>query len=280
MMSTTEIKTPSIVNLAAYKFVDLAEAQLIELQQQLLAEAERLQIKGTILLGGEGINLIIAGERDDIDHFTTYMKNLKPFADITFKESLSEERPFRRMRVRLKQEIVTMRVPGVSPDDGGRHYLDAKQLKQWLDEGRDFTFLDTRNDYEVEIGTFDKAIDLDIEEFNEFPEKVKQLEADREKPMVMFCTGGIRCEKASVAAEQAGFKEVYQLHDGILKYFEECGGEHYRGDCFVFDRRAAITPELKETGITQCPRCDTFIQPEDQDHPKYVAWNRCQYCPS
>lgn len=266
----------TIVNLAAYKFVNLNELET--LQAELLEQCEAWQLQGTILIAHEGINLILAGERAGVDQFMAMMNADPRFVGMDFKESYSEKAPFRRMRVRIKQEIVTMKIPGVAPLQLTGKHLPAKTLKQWLDEGRDFTFLDTRNDYEVEIGTFEKAEHFDIKIFSEFPEKVAEMTADRDKPMVMFCTGGIRCEKASVAALQAGFKEVYQLQGGILKYFEEVGGEHYKGDCFVFDRRTAITPEFKETGLTQCPRCDHFINPEEQNHPKYEAWNRCQYC--
>lgn len=267
----------SVVNLAAYKFVTLKDLE--SLQAQLLEQCNGWGLKGTILLAEEGINLILAGTREGTDQFIAMMNVDADFSGMDFKQSLSEKMPFRKMRVRIKAEIVTMRVEGVSPQHKTGKHLSAKELKQWLDEGRDFTFLDTRNEYEVEIGTFEKAATLPLQIFSEFPEQVKTLTADRSKPMVMFCTGGIRCEKASVAALDAGFQEVYQLDGGILKYFEECGGAHYRGDCFVFDQRTAITPEFTETGLTQCPRCNHFITPAEQVHPAYVAWNRCQYCP-
>ncbi len=269
---------PDIVNIAAYKFVDLTDLETLRVR--LLEQCEAWDLQGTILLGAEGINLIMAGDRQGIDSFIVMMNADERFKGMDYKESLSSKRPFRRMRVRLKQEIVTMKVPGAAPKQQTGQHLPAKELKKWLDEGKDFTFLDTRNAYEVELGSFEKAEYFDIDVFSEFPEKVKQMPADRDKPMVMFCTGGIRCEKASIAAMNAGFKEVYQLDGGILKYFEEVGGEHYRGDCFVFDQRTAITPEFKETGLTQCPRCNHFITEAEQNHPDYIAWDRCQYCPS
>jgi UPF0176 protein len=268
----------NIINIAAYKFVELDNLET--LQNEMLQNCLAWQLKGTILLGTEGINLILAGERDGIDNFVAMMNADVRFQGMDFKESFSEKRPFRRMRVRLKKEIVTMKVEGVQPKNRTGKRISATELKQWLDEGRDFTFLDTRNGYEVKIGTFEKANYFDIAVFSEFPEQVQNMQADHDKPMVMFCTGGIRCEKASVAALDAGFKEVYQLEGGILKYFEEVGGEHYHGDCFVFDQRTAITPEFKETGLTQCPCCNHFITPADQQHPDYIAWKRCQYCPA
>lgn len=266
----------AIINIASYKFVALDELDV--LREQLLTKCEERNLMGTILLGHEGINLILAGERADIDAFTTFLTSYAAFADMAFKESESKEKPFRRMRVRLKQEIVTMRVEGADPTVQTGKHLPVKTFKQWLDEGRDITLIDTRNDYEVQLGSFDNAIDFSIHEFNQFPKAIADSSLDRKKTMVMFCTGGIRCEKASIAALDAGFTDVYQVQDGILKYFEDCGGEHYHGDCFVFDRRCAITPELKETGLTQCPRCDHFIPLEEQQHPKYQAWQRCQYC--
>lgn len=267
----------AIINIASYKFVALSALE--NLQKALQDECQRLHIMGTIFLGEEGINLILAGEREDIDAFIHFITAYDAFSDMQFKESVSVERPFRRMRVRLKKEIVSMRLDGADPRQQTGTHLPVQTFKQWLDEGRDITLIDTRNDYEVALGTFENAIDFDIKEFNQFPKAIADSQFDREKIMVMFCTGGIRCEKASIAAFNAGYKNVYQVQDGILKYFEECGGAHYNGDCFVFDRRTAITPDLQETGLTQCPRCDHFISPEEQNHPKYAAWQRCQYCP-
>ncbi len=265
-----------VTNIAAYKFVDLNDLET--LQAHLTQVCQELNLKGTILLATEGLNLMLAGPVAAIDNFLHTLTCDQRFADIEVKRSESIEAPFRRMRVRIKNEIVNMRMDNVRPLEKTGQRLSAMELKQWLDEKRDFIFLDTRNDYEIEIGKFAAAEHLSINMFNQFPEAVKQMPVDREKPMVMYCTGGIRCEKASVAALEAGFKEVYQLEGGILKYFEECGDEHYEGNCFIFDQRTAVTPQLAETGLVQCPRCDHFIQPEEQNHPDYVAFKRCQYC--
>ena len=268
----------NIVNIAAYKFVNLTE--LDALQQQLLDVCLDLNIKGTILLSEEGINLILAGVANSIDTFITHLTNDTRFVDIDFKKSPSEKHPFRRMRVRLKEEIVTMKVPGVAPEKHTGKRISAQQLKQWLDENKEFNFIDTRNDYEIELGTFNKAVDFDIKKFSDYPEVIKQSTLDRSKPTVTFCTGGIRCEKATVATMDAGFEDVYQLDGGILKYFEECGSDHYHGNCFVFDQRTSITSQFAETGLTQCPRCNHFITADEQGHPDYIAWKRCQYCPN
>jgi len=155
----------------------------------------------------------------------------------------------------------------------------AAQLKQWLDEGKELTLLDTRNDYEIEIGTFKDAVAIGIDSFREFPKATDELdESVKKKPVVMFCTGGIRCEKAGPLMEQQGFEEVYQLDGGILRYFEEVGGAHYDGECFVFDQRVAVDPELKETETTQCYACQAVLTHDDQQSPLYDPPNSCAKC--
>src|SRR5262249_5606336 len=149
----------------------------------------------------------------------------------------SAEQPFRRMLVKVKQEIIAFGVAGIEPGRTTSTKLAPQTLKQWLDEGRPVTLLDTRNDYEVRLGTFENAVTLGIDHFRSFPAAVRELPAAmKQQPIVMFCTGGIRCEKAGPLMEREGFEQVFQLDGGILKYFEECGGEHYDGECFVFDR--------------------------------------------
>ena len=154
----------------------------------------------------------------------------------TPKESPSAEQPFNRMLVKIKKEIIAFGVAGIDPASRPTPKLSARELKQWLDEGRPVTLLDIRNDYEVRMGTFRGARRAGIDHFREFPAAVQQLPAElKQQPVVMFCTGGIRCEKAGPFMEQAGFQNVHQLDGGILKYFEECGGAHYDGECFVFE---------------------------------------------
>ncbi|MCB0315293.1 MAG: pseudouridine synthase, partial [Calditrichaeota bacterium] len=219
-----------IVNIAAYKFVDLPEEALPELRDQLLADCERRELLGTILLSSEGINLILAGAAEQIDGFKQMLSGMASFQDLEYKESRSSHPPFKRMWVKIKKEIITMNREEIRPAAFTGPRISAQELKRWLDEGREFTLLDTRNDYEVRLGSFAQAEDLHIASFRQFPEAVEQMPSEaRDKPLVMFCTGGIRCEKASPLLLQKGFREVYQLDGGILKYFEAVGDAHFRG---------------------------------------------------
>ena len=270
------LETNNIVNIASYKFIELT--QLEQLQKQLLEKSDALSVKGTIVLSKEGINLMLAGGQTAIDQFIGFLTSDERFTDMPFKKSFSDTVPFRRMRVRLKKEIVTMKKPDADPNQLSSCYISPETLKQWLDEKKDITLLDTRNHYEVALGSFEGTEHLSINYFSEFPEAVKQADFDKEKTVVMFCTGGIRCEKASLEMQHQGYKNVYQLDGGILNYFQQCGSTHYQGDCFVFDQRTALDSDLNETGIKQCPHCDRFIQVEEQNHPGFIAWKRCQYC--
>jgi RluA family pseudouridine synthase len=183
------------------------------------------------------------------------------------------------MLVRLKKEIIAFGIPGIDPARRTSPKVSPKELKRWLDEGHPVTLLDTRNDYEVKLGTFRNALPIGIAHFREFPQAVARLAPElKEQPIVMFCTGGIRCEKAGPFMEREGFKSIYQLDGGILKYFEECGGEHYAGECFVFDQRVGLDPSLQETGASQCFACQTPLSEADQQHEHYVPGESCAYC--
>jgi len=231
-----------IVNISTYKFVQLNN--LVLMQAAFKKKLNELQLKGTIVLSEEGINIMLAGPQDTINDFAVFLRSDSRFSDMRFKESLSEAKPFKRVYVKIKKCLV----PGadwVNPAEFTAPALSPEELKQWLDAGKDFYLLDTRNDYEVNMGTFHNAVDLNIEQFKELPEKIVAADLDRDKPIVMFCTGGIRCEKATPVALKAGFKKVYQLEGGILNYFERCGDAHYHGDCFVFDERRGVDPKLK-----------------------------------
>jgi len=241
------------LNIAGYKFVAQTEDQLKILREQLFTEANRLNIKGTILLSEEGINAFVAGSVSEINQFRQFITSIPPYSDIIFKDSFSDEIPFSRMLVRIKNEIITMGHQEIKPENQPVNALDPATLKQWYNENREFTILDTRNDYEVALGTFDNAIDLNIENFREFPDAVTLLPDEiKSKPVVTFCTGGIRCEKAALYMQKHGFKEVYLLQGGILNYFSEVGGEHYHGECFVFDKRISVDPELNPTETDRC----------------------------
>lgn len=265
------------INIAAYKFVPLD--RLSERRVELLTLCRSLKLKGTILLSSEGINMFLAGSRDCIDRFLDTLRQDPKFAELEVKESVSDYQPFSRMLVRLKKEIISMGVPEVRPAVQTSPKISPYQLKTWLDEGKDLILLDVRNDYEYQIGTFENAVPLPIDHFRHFPKAIANLDDDlKEKPIVMFCTGGIRCEKAGPLMEAEGFQEIYQLDGGILKYFEECGGAHYRGSCFVFDKRVALDPQLNETGLAQCFRCQAILSLEDQQSELYDPPRACHHC--
>lgn len=242
----------SFYNVAGYKFVQLADLPSLKVQME--SEGASLELKGTILLAEEGINLFLCGPEENVQVFLRHLRENSRFADFTVKESWSETNAFRRFKVKLKKEIITMKHPTLRPESGRAPAVDALTLKRWLDQGHDdagqpVRLLDTRNDYEVEEGTFRQAITLPITNFSEFPEAMRQLPSGdlAESTIVSFCTGGIRCEKAALYLREQGYRNVLQLDGGILKYFEEAGGNHYDGTCFVFDDRAALQPDLSPT---------------------------------
>lgn len=230
-----------IANIAAYKFTPLADRE--GLKTALHARATQLELKGTVLLAPEGINLFLAGDAESVHSWLDALRTDARFSDIDVKWSWSDHVPFRRLRIRLKNEIVTLRLPDVAP--GEAPYLPAAELERWLDEGRDIVLLDTRNAWEVAAGSFEAAIDPGLRSFGEFPRAIEELMPLRDKTIVTFCTGGIRCEKAAPLMRARGFEHVYQLEGGILKYFEIVGGRHWRGNCVVFDDRGALDPELR-----------------------------------
>lgn len=230
-----------ILNIAGYKFIELNE--LAALRAILLNICQEQNLKGTILLSPEGINISLAGRLEDINSFKAHLNTYGNFNDITFHETYSPLQPFKRLKVKLKKEIISFRKPEVNPLLTRAPSVTPATLRQWLDENRDMTLLDTRNDYEIELGTFEKAVNLHIDDFSEFPEAVKSV--NKKKPVVMFCTGGIRCEKAALYLLDQGYEEVYQLEGGILGYFAKEGGAHYNGGCFVFDERVAVDSELQ-----------------------------------
>ena len=236
----------AVINISAYKFTPLDG--LPALKQTLLDAATSLALKGTVLLSPEGINIFVAGEASRVDTFITLLRAVPGLEDLAPKKSQSAEQPFGRLRVKIKKEIIAFGVSGIDPARQPAPKLAPRTLKQWLDEGKPLLLLDTRNNYEVERGTFRGSMPAGIRRFRDFPTAVERLSAiPRDQPIVMFCTGGIRCEKAGPFMEREGFKHVFQLEGGILKYFEECGGAHYDGECFVFDQRDALDAELQET---------------------------------
>jgi UPF0176 protein len=242
-----------ILNISCYKFVALPDAQ--DLRQPCLDNALARQLKGTILIAEEGINFFLAGSADDVRGFVDWLRTDARFADLAPKESWSDTQPFRKMLVKVKNEIIRMNHPSIRPAEGRAPAVTPETAKRWLDqghddEGRPVVTLDTRNQFEVDAGTFKNTINWGITKFTEFPDAVQaHLDELQDKTVISFCTGGIRCEKAAIYMRNAGLPHVYQLEGGILKYFEEVGNDHYDGGCFVFDERRAVGADLSATGL-------------------------------
>ena len=238
----------SVVNIAAYLFVTLDD--LPDLRERLIAAIHEQDLKGTVLLAPEGINLFLAGKGEGIEAFLSGLRADPRFAKLEAKYSYSDSVPFKRVKVKIKREIIRMNHPTIRPEAGRAPAVDAQTLARWLaqghdDNGRKVVMLDTRNDFEVDAGTFAGAIDWRLSKFTEFPDAVREHRDELAgKTVVSFCTGGIRCEKAAIFMEEEGIENVYQLEGGILKYFEETGGPGYEGRCFVFDERETLGPDL------------------------------------
>ncbi len=237
-----------VLNISSYKFVSITD--LPELRERLLTRARALGLKGTILIAQEGINLFLAGSAQAVRDFVHFLRQDPRFADLAPKESWSDSVPFKKMLVKIKQEIIRMNHPAIRPHSGRAPAVTAETLNRWLDqghddEGREVVTLDTRNAFEVDYGTFRNAIDYRIAKFTEFPQAIaNQKEKLKDKTIVSFCTGGIRCEKAAIYMREIGLEHTYQLEGGILKYFEQTDAHHYQGSCFVFDEREALEPTL------------------------------------
>jgi UPF0176 protein len=243
----------STLNISAYKFVSLPDAQA--LRCPVLGQAVACRLKGTVLISQEGVNLFVAGPQAGVREFVAWLRADPRLADLAPKESWSAVPPFKRMRVKVKREIIRMNVPSVRPEEGRAPSVSPADLVRWLDQGHDddgrpVVTLDTRNDFEVDAGTFEHTIDWRLRKFSDFPAAVEaHKEALQGKTVVSFCTGGIRCEKAAIVLQRAGLANVYQLEGGILKYFEETRGAglaapHWRGGCFVFDEREVLGATL------------------------------------
>ncbi len=265
------------LHIAAYKFTPLIN--LPDLRRDFYDQTLALGLKGTILLAEEGMNLMVAGGSENIRDFQKALKQYPPFSDLTFKESVCSEPPFNRLLVKIKKQIIPLGRQETLLKDRLAPRIAPRALKQWLDQNRDITLLDARNLYEIRLGTFNKALHLNINHFRDFVARAKELPlALKQKPLVTFCTGGIRCEKAVPHLLDLGFKEVYQLDGGILQYFKECGNAHYSGECFVFDRRVALDESLHETGTAQCFHCLAPVTIEEQLLPTYIPDISCPHC--
>ena len=269
-------KQGEIVNIAGYRFVDLNDRD--ELRQPFRDITSELGLKGTILLSHNGINFFLAGTQSSIDKYISYLDNDERFKGMSLHFSYSDYQPFKRMLVRLKKEIISLGIDEIRPADYTGKFIEPIEFKKWLDEGREITILDTRNDYELRVGTFENAIDLDIKTFRDFPKASLNLKQNKSTPIVMFCTGGIRCEKASVVLENQGWENVYQIKGGVLGYFKETGGAHWNGDCFVFDQRVALDTNLEETETVNCYKCRQPLSIIEQESEEYILNVSCPYC--
>jgi UPF0176 protein len=270
--------TAPFVVAALYKFAPLEHADSIIDALQKTADAH--DICGTLLVAHEGINGTIAGSRAGIDRIVTQIRAIPGLSELEYKESFANEQPFYRMKVRLKKEIVTMGHPDIDPVTGAGTYLTPDEWNTVISDP-DTIVIDTRNDYEVKIGTFKNALNPATDTFREFPDFVeKNLDPAKHKKVAMFCTGGIRCEKASSYMKKAGFAEVYHLKGGILKYLEDVPEDKslWQGDCFVFDQRVAVGHGLKIGDYTLCPSCRHPVGAEDRTSEKYIAGIACPAC--
>lgn len=267
-----------IIVAALYKFAKLPDFRA--LQNPLLACCEANAIKGTLLLAQEGINGTVAGSRAGIDALLAFLRSDARLAALEHKESLADEMPFYRMKVRLKKEIVTLGVPGIDPNEKVGTYVTPENWNALISDP-EVLVVDTRNDYEYDIGTFRGALDPKTTTFREFPAYVKQnLDPAKHKKVAMFCTGGIRCEKATAFMLEQGFEDVYHLQGGILKYLEKIPAEQslWEGECFVFDQRVAVGHGLSVGQHDQCRSCRYPISPEDKASPKYQEGVSCPRC--
>ena len=263
---------------ALYKFVSLPDYQA--LREPLLEQCLAAEVKGTLLLAEEGINGTIAGSRAGIDQVLAFLHADPRFADLGHKESYDKEQPFYRMKVKLKKEIVTMGVDGIDPKDIVGTYVKPKDWNALIADPGVF-LIDTRNDYEVEIGSFKGAVDPKTTSFREFPEYVRtNYDPAKHKKVVMFCTGGIRCEKASAFMKHEGFEEVYHLEGGILKYLEEVDEteSQWQGECFVFDNRVAVTHGLQLGSYELCHGCRRPITESDKRSAMFEDGVTCPAC--
>ena len=271
------MKDPIIVA-ALYKFVTITAPQ--KLQKPILDYCKENTIKGTLLLANEGINGTISGSRQSINQVLAYLKSIPELTQLEHKESSCLKNPFIRMKVKLKKEIVTLGHPEANPSETVGTYIDPKDWNQLINDP-EVILVDTRNDYEYEIGTFKGALNPKTKTFKEFPEYVtNNLDKTKHKKVAMFCTGGIRCEKASSYMLKQGFENIYHLKGGILKYLENVdkNDSYWQGECFVFDDRVAVAHNLVEGEAIQCHGCRHALYPKDTESPHYKKGVHCPKC--
>ena len=265
---------------ALYKFVEIDD--LLSLQSNLYEICEENNIMGTILIANEGINGTISGKTNEINQTISLLKSDKRFTNIEIKYSSTDKQPFHRMKVRLKKEIVTIGLPEINPNKKVGTYVKPDDWNDLISDPN-VVVIDTRNKYETKIGSFQNALDPETSSFREFPDWVKKFKSSKEnanKKIAMFCTGGIRCEKASSLMKEEGFEDVYHLQGGILKYLETIDKENslWNGECFVFDQRVCLTDELEVGSYKMCFACRMPITEEEMQNEKYIEGISCIYC--
>ena len=265
------------LNVAGYKFEPLENLDSVIPEFQ--NKCDELGLKGSVYLSPNGINFSIAGTEENVDTYIKFMEEDSRFRDIPLKKTFSETQPFRRMKVRLKKEIISLGRDDINPKELTGDYISPRQLFEIYEKKEDVIVLDTRNEYETRVGLFENAIDLQLDTFRDFPSAIETLpEEYKDKQIVMYCTGGIRCEKASAVMMKAGFSDVKQLEGGVLDYFKETGGAYWNGDCFVFDERVALDKELKETEYIYCYICREPLSAEEKTSPDFKINEYCPYC--
>lgn len=267
-----------IVVCALYKFVTLAHYR--SLQQPLLSLMKSVEVRGTLILAHEGINGTIAGTREAIDQVLHWLQNEPCLNNLDYKESYTETPPFNRTKVKLKKEIVTMRIEGIDPLSSVGTYCNAQEWNDLLADP-EVLLVDTRNHYEYQVGTFKNAINPKTASFSEFPQYIKDnFDKEKHKKIAMFCTGGIRCEKSTAYMKELGFDAVYHLKGGILKYLEAMPVKHslWEGECFVFDERITVDHQLKKGHYDQCHACRMPITAEEKQSTHYQKGVSCPHC--
>ena len=265
---------------ALYKFVEIDD--LLFLQNNLYKICEENNIMGTILIADEGINGTISGKHNEIKETISSLTSDNRFSNIEIKYSSTDKQPFHRMKVRLKKEIVTIGLPEINPNKKVGTYVKPDDWNDLISDPN-VVVIDTRNKYETKIGSFQNALDPETSSFREFPDWVKKFKSSKEnanKKIAMFCTGGIRCEKASSLMKEEGFEDVYHLQGGILKYLETIDKENslWNGECFVFDQRVCLTDELEVGSYKMCFACRMPITEEEMQNEKYIEGISCIYC--
>ncbi len=266
-----------VLNIAGYKFEPLNDVEV--LVPEFKSVCDDLDLKGSVYLSPNGINFSLAGSEEAVQQYLYFMEKDKRFLDIPLKKTYSETQPFRRMKVRQKKEIISLGRDDINPRELTGDYVTPQELYAMYENNEDVVVLDTRNEYETRVGLFENAVDLQLDTFRDFPDAIEQLpEEYKDKQIVMYCTGGIRCEKASAVMLKAGFSDVKQLEGGVLDYFKETGGKYWNGDCFVFDERVALDTDLNETEYIYCYICREPISAEEKASPDFKINEYCPYC--